>query len=34
VLRSFKDLQKVVVELKGWGGADKAKEVIEKSREE
>jgi len=29
----YKDLQKVVVELKGWGGAEKAKEVIEKSRE-
>lgn len=30
----YKDLQKVFVEIKGWGGADKAKEVIEKSREE
>jgi len=29
----YKDLQKVVVELKGWGNAEKAKEVIEKSRE-
>lgn len=29
----YKDLQKVVVEIKGWGGADKAKEVIEKSKE-
>lgn len=29
----YKDLQKVVVELKGWGGAEKAKEVIEKSKE-
>lgn len=32
-LRYLKDLQKVVVELKGWGGAEKAKDVIEKSRE-
>lgn len=30
----YKDLQKVVVELKGWGNAEKAKDVIEKSREE
>ena len=30
----YKDLQKVTVELKGWGNAEKAKEVIEKSREE
>lgn len=30
----YKDLQKVVVELKGWGGTDKAKDVIEKSRED
>jgi len=29
----YKDLQKVTVELKGWGNAEKAKEVIEKSRE-
>lgn len=29
----YKDLQKVVVELKGWGGAEKAKDVIEKSKE-
>lgn len=29
----YKDLQKVVVELKGWGNSDRAKEVIEKSRE-
>ncbi len=30
----YKDLQKVTVELKGWGNAEKAKEVIEKSRED
>lgn len=29
----YKDLQKVVVELKGWGNSEKAKDVIEKSRE-
>lgn len=30
----YKDLQKVTVELKGWGNAEKGKDVIEKSREE
>lgn len=29
----YKDLQKVVVELKGWGNSEKAKDVIEKSKE-
>lgn len=29
----YKDLQKATVEIKGWGNAERAKEVIEKSKE-